>query len=238
MECSNQDSRRAVLKFIATTLCGLTFGILFVSHAIGVENEASSGKDAGGRSGRLVEITSTDGVSVDLRYASTHNFLGRQIYLSGKLFLDITAADKLKRAVSILRSSYPNLRIVVFDGLRLTDAQKELWEAVRGTDKQQFVADPMKGSIHSFGLAVDVSLLDQEGKELNMGTSFDDFSPLSQPRLEQQFLAIGKLTKEQIKNRLLLRRVMQQAGFRPIAIEWWHFDALPPEYVRNHYVRY
>jgi len=186
----------------------------------------------------LVEITSSDGVSVDLRYATTHNFVNRQIYTSGKLFLEVTAAGKLKRAVRILRDNYPSLRIVVFDGLRLTAAQKELWEAVRGTEKQQYVADPMKGSIHSFGLAVDVSLLARDRKELDMGTSFDDFSPLSQPRFETQFLAVGKLTSEQVKNRLLLRQVMQQAGFQSISTEWWHFDALPPGYVRSHYSPY
>jgi zinc D-Ala-D-Ala dipeptidase len=224
------------LKSIVGALGGLTLSIPLVLHAIAADNEAS--QNAGQGSGRLVEITASDGVSVDLRYASIHNFLNRPIYTSGKLFLDATAANKLRRAVSTLKSNYPGLRIVVFDGLRLTEAQKQLWEAVRGTDKQQYVADPMKGSIHSYGLAVDVSLLNGEGKELDMGTSFDDFSSLSQPRFETQFLAAGKLSTEQVKNRVLLRQVMKEAGFQPIATEWWHFDALPPEYVRGHYLRH
>lgn len=68
-----------------------------------------------------------------------------------------------------------------------------------------------------------------------MGTPFDDFTPLAEPRLEQAFLAAGRLTAAQIANRLVLRTVMEDAGFLHLPIEWWHFDALPAEQVRQSY---
>ena len=97
------------------------------------------------------------------------------------------------------------------------------------------MANPKGGSIHNFGFALDLSILDEYGKELDMGTPFDDFTPLAEPRLEQKFLKEGKLTELQIKNRRLLRNVMEQSGFITLPVEWWHFDALPAAEVRLHY---
>jgi zinc D-Ala-D-Ala dipeptidase len=82
-------------------------------------------------------------------------------------------------------------------------------------------------------LLLDVSILDENGKELDMGTAYDDFSALAEPRLEQKFLKEGSLTAVQIRQRKLLREVMERAGFIALPVEWWHFDALPAAEVRT-----
>jgi D-alanyl-D-alanine dipeptidase len=110
-----------------------------------------------------------------------------------------------------------------------------LWEYVVGTDRQKYVANPKGGSIHNYGFALDLSILDETGEELDMGTSFDDFSRLAQPRYEEKFLAEGKLSGIQIGNRRLLRGVMEAAGFNSLRLEWWHFNALPRAEVKANY---
>ena len=188
--------------------------------------------------GGFVEITPAWGIALDLRYATTNNFLGRCIGGAlTRLFLHPIAADKLHRAIDLLGAERPDRQFVIFDGLRPNNVQRVLWDAVNGTAQEPYVADPAVGSIHSYGLAVDVSLLDADGQEIDMGTPFDDFSPLAEPQLEDAHLTAGRLSRAQIDNRRLLRRVMVTAGFQVLPNEWWHFDALPPEKVRARFVR-
>jgi D-alanyl-D-alanine dipeptidase len=179
------------------------------------------------------DLTSLPQVKVDLRYGTTNNLLGRDVYGGyQKVLLHREAAKKFRRAAELLAERAPALHFVVFDALRPQAAQIQFWEIVKGTPQQPYFADPAKGSIHSFGFAIDLSLLDAHGKELPMGTEFDDLSPLAEPRREEEFLREGKLTAEHLKNRRLLRSLMEEAGFLSIPHEWWHFDALPPAEVR------
>ncbi|WP_165491205.1 M15 family metallopeptidase [Lichenihabitans psoromatis] len=182
----------------------------------------------------FVDLTETDGIVVDLRYASTNNFVGRVIYDSfDRLMLHEIAAAKLISAIVALRQIRPDLRLLVFDGFRPNRVQRLFWAVVRGTAEQQFVADPEIGSVHSFGLAVDLSLIDATGQALDMGTDFDDFTERAEPRREADLLAQGALSELQVRNRMLLRTVMEAAGFLHLPIEWWHFDALPADQVRR-----
>lgn len=182
----------------------------------------------------IVALDAGDGLVVDLRYASTNNFLGRNLYRNfDRLLLHAIAAAKLRQAVTLLARRRPDLKLLVFDGLRPNRVQRMFWEVVRGTDRQQYVGDPAVGSVHGFGLAVDLSLVDSDGVELDMGTPFDDFTPLAEPRREQEFLAAGTLNAAQVANRIVLRAVMAEAGFIPLPVEWWHFDALPADQVRR-----
>ena len=102
-----------------------------------------------------------------------------------------------------------------------------MWNRVKGTQQEEYIANPVEGSNHNFGMAVDLSILDENGQPLDMGTRFDDFAELSQPRLEEKFLSAQKLSREHHNNRLLLRTCMEQSGFHQFSTEWWHFDALP-----------
>jgi D-alanyl-D-alanine dipeptidase len=183
-----------------------------------------------------VEIGVPDGVAVDLRYATTNNFVGLDLYGEfDRAFLHEIAAAKLLEAVERLRRINPDYRLVIFDALRPRSVQTILWKKVEGTDKQRYVANPRGGSIHNFGFAVDISILDEAGRELDMGTGFDAFAAASQPRYEDRFLKEGRLTATQIANRRLLRRVMEEAGFIQLPVEWWHFDALPKSEVKAKY---
>ncbi len=187
-------------------------------------------------SGEFVEILPSKGMAIDLRYASLNNFTGQNLYGDfKKAYLHSIAAEKLTKAAAILQTLRPGHQMVIYDALRPRSAQQILWNHVKGTSKEQYVASPQGGSIHNFGFAVDLSLYDASGKELDMGTLFDEFTPMSQPRLEDQFLKEGKLSEAQIQNRHLLRKAMEEAGFIQLPIEWWHFDALPKSEVKANY---
>lgn len=181
----------------------------------------------------FVRVEARRGLVIDLRYATPDNVLGRAVYGSfDRLYLHPVAAAKLDGSVARLESTHPGLSFRVFDGLRPNRIQRQMWAAVAGTPQQAYVGDPAIGSIHGFGLAVDLTLTEATGRDLDMGTSFDDFTPKSEPQREAEFLAAGALTEVQVAHRRLLRTVMTDAGFLPIALEWWHFDALPPAEVR------
>ncbi len=183
-----------------------------------------------------VELQPSAGLAIELKYASTDNFVGQNLYGEfNKAYLHKIAAAKLERAVQNLAAIRPGYKLVIYDALRPRSVQYVLWDKVRGTDKQKYVANPKGGSIHNYGFALDISILDESGKQLDMGTPFDDFTDLAQPQLEQQFLKAGKLTEQQIKNRQLLRKVMEDAGFIQLPVEWWHFDALPKSELKSRF---
>ena len=184
------------------------------------------------------DLTDLPNVRADLRYGTTNNLLGRDVYGGyGRVLLHREAAAKFRRASSLLADRYPELSFIVFDALRPQAAQEAFWALVSGTPQQPYFADPKKGSIHSYGFAIDVGLLAKDGSELDMGTAFDDLTPLAEPRREEEFLANGTLKAPQAANRRLLRQVMTDAGFLQLPHEWWHFDALPPTDVRARFRR-
>jgi len=173
---------------------------------------------------------------VELKYATADNFLGRNVYGSlSRCYLVREAALKLAEAQKRLTALKPGWRLKIFDGARPRRIQTAMWEIVKGTPQQPFVANPETGSMHNHGAAVDLSLVDEAGRELDMGTPFDYFGDLSQPRWEEKFLEEGKLAAAQVANRRLLRTVMSEAGFLPISNEWWHFDAFPKDEVRRRF---
>jgi len=174
------------------------------------------------------------GITFDLRYATPDNFVGRDLYSPFDCaWLHRDAAAALERAVAWLAVERPGFGMLVLDALRPQRVQQQLWDALDGTSLRMYLADPARGSIHSFGMALDLTLLDEAGRELDMGTGFDDLSELSQPILEADFLAKGQLTVTQIVNRQLLREAMAQAGFVGINSEWWHYDFGDREQVRR-----
>ena len=183
-----------------------------------------------------VNLETIQGIAINLKYASTDNFIGEALYGEfHKAFLHKVASAKLKVAAERLQQLKPGWKLVVYDALRPRSIQRLFWNRVKGTPQQPYVANPDSGSIHNFGFAVDVSLMDESGREVDMGTKYDDFSGLSEPRLEERFLKAGKLGLTQVDNRRLLRKVMTAAGFEQLLNEWWHFDALPSKEVREHY---
>ena len=165
------------------------------------------------------------GVPFDLRYAGTNNFAGRVLYGGMDCaWLRSEAAAGLEAAAAWLATQRPGWRILVLDALRPQRVQESIWKDVVGSEMQHYFADPVRGSIHSFGMAVDVTLLDPLGAEADMGSGFDEMTPASHPALHARHLASGVLSEAQVEQREWLARAMQHGGFEGIATEWWHFD--------------
>jgi len=184
----------------------------------------------------FVDISAIPGVRIDLRYASTNNFLGVNLYGSFTTpYLHRKAAEKLAKAAALLQQEKPGWSLLVLDALRPRSVQRIFWAKVKGTPAQIYVADPDLGSIHNYGFAVDITLADANGKEVDMGTPHDSFDSLAQPQLEEKYLAAGRLTRQQYANRLVLRDAMTKAGFIQLPFEWWHYDALPRSEIEGGY---
>ena len=170
-------------------------------------------------------LLSIANVSVDLRYATPDNFVSRPVY--GGLdcsWLRREAADALEKAAAWLVHRRPGYRMLVLDAVRPQRVQELLWNELAGTPLTLYLANPERGSIHSFGMAVDVTLLDPAGKEVDMGTGFDEMTLPSHPAYEVELLAQGLLKAEHLVERGWLRAAMREAGFQSISTEWWHFD--------------
>jgi zinc D-Ala-D-Ala dipeptidase len=170
--------------------------------------------------------TVVPGLQVALAYSTSDNFLGKDVY--GDLetcFLQPVAAEQLRQAAVALSASHPALHLYAYDCARPVRVQQQMWEVVKGTPQQGFVADPATGSVHNLGCAVDIGLADQHGP-IDMGTTFDFFGEAAGPRHERKLLLSGALSAAQVANRLILREVMVRAGYLPLDHEWWHFDCM------------
>jgi len=178
------------------------------------------------------------GVLHELRYASTNNFAGVELYRGMDCaWLRAEAAAGLEAAASWLTQRRPGWRLVVLDALRPQRVQEAIWDDVAGTPMEHYFANPLRGSIHSFGMAVDVTLIDPQGREVDMGSGFDEMAPASHPALHAEHLKSGVLTPAHISERECLAAAMAQGGFRGIPTEWWHFDHGDREQVRRDWPR-
>lgn len=223
---------------LVSPLGGNRRDLLFFSHMAGSPNPSRAALEAAALNPEFEDTSSLANVKADLRYGSKHNLLNRDVYGGfQRVLLHKIAAKKFRAASALLQAGHPRLKFLVFDALRPQAAQVQFWELVKGTPQEIYFADPVKGSLHSYGFAIDLGLVDEKGKELDMGTGFDDLSELAQPRLENEHLVTGKLKPEQVANRQLLRAVMEEAGFIQLPHEWWHFDALPAAEVRASFAR-
>ena len=183
-------------------------------------------------------LGSIDNIHVELRYASDNNFVGRDLYSPlDCAWLHREAAQALEKTVAWLAKERGDLKLLVLDALRPQRVQEQLWAALQGTNLREYLADPVHGSIHSFGMAVDITLMHRDGRELDMGTPFDDLSERSHPAREANLLARGELSAVQIDNRRLLRAAMQAGGWVGINSEWWHFYCGDRNRVRAEYTR-
>ncbi len=161
---------------------------------------------------RLVDIDKS--LVLDIRYATANNFTKKAIYPCADAILRKDAAMALKKAGQVFQSK--GLLIKVFDAYRPPSAQWVLWYS---TPNKLYVSDPRKGSKHSMGIALDITLVDKYGQELDMGTPYDSFSPMSHHSCEE-------LPTHVLKNRQILKSVMESVGFVAIKSEWWHYNFL------------
>lgn len=176
----------------------------------------------------FVELKDSDFYVIELKYATTSNFMNENVYNEfNRAFLQSHAAEKLQKAVLKLKELKPNYKFIIYDVLRPRSVQWKMWNRVKGTDQEQYIANPVEGSSHNYGMAVDLSIVDEKGQVLDMGSGFDEFDEISQPKYEARFIAENRLSSIHIENRNLLRTCMETVGFRQFTTEWWHFNALP-----------
>jgi D-alanyl-D-alanine dipeptidase len=166
----------------------------------------------------LVEISPEEyGVDLDIVYATSRNITGLSIYRRSVCYLHVDAAPLLKRAAELASASGHRLKI--YDGFRPSEAQWKLWEHLPNPD---YISDPRRGSPHSMGAAVDLTLTDfTTGDELDMGTGFDDMRPLS-------WHGDTTISVQAQRNRYLLLGLMTTAGFDFFRNEWWHYQLFQP----------
>lgn len=152
-------------------------------------------------------------VLVDLKYATSDNFTGVPVYQNAQCFLRPQAEVLLCKARDLARLQ--GWQLCIFDAFRPSEAQWKLWNHTPDPD---FLADPRRGSPHSRGVAVDLTLIDMHsGQALDMGTGFDVFSPKSHH-------GNTEISPEAQHNRLLLMGLMTTAGWDFYRNEWWHYQ--------------
>jgi D-alanyl-D-alanine dipeptidase len=187
----------------------------------------------------LVNIHDLDSsINVDLKYSTLDNFIGLDVYGNfDKCFLQQDVAIKLVAAEKYLKTKFPTYSLVVFDAVRPLHIQQKMWDtiALPPGEKIKYLSNPKHFSLHNYGAAVDISIVDENGMQLDMGTPFDFFGEKAHPIKEQEFLATGELTKNEISNRQTLRNVMRSAGFFGIQTEWWHFNSCTREVAATKY---
>lgn len=178
---------------------------------------------------QLVDVGTLDSsIRVALHYSTDQNFLKKPMYEGlQKCYLPCEVAIKLCNAQHLLKQRYTYYSIVVFDAVRPLHIQEKMWKELDmpAAQKINYIAHPKELSLHNYGAAVDVGIISNDGLLLDMGTPFDCFDSLSEPKWETYFLKKKRLSQAAFNNRQVLRSVMLEAGFTPITSEWWHFNA-------------
>ena len=165
----------------------------------------------------LVNIAELDSsITVKLMYTQADNFTGEVLY------------DDLSEAYL-----HPD---AAYDAARPMSVQKKMWNVVKGTPKYKYVSNPNRGGgLHNYGLAVDISIQDSLGQPLPMGTKVDHLGIEAHITQESELVRNGKISEAERQNRILLRRVMKEAGFRALPSEWWHFNFCSRDVARQKY---
>lgn len=151
-------------------------------------------------------------IKIDIRYATPDNFMKEPLYPEARCLLRREVAEKLSRVEQNLEKK--GLGLKVFDGYRPLSVQKKMWARF---PLEGYIANPAKGSNHNRGAAVDLTLVDSNGRELPMPSAYDEFS-------ERAHRDYTGGTSEESENRQVLQEAMQKEGFVGISTEWWHFD--------------
>jgi len=185
----------------------------------------------------LIDIHEVDKtIKVDLVNSDPDKNFFRENYYNGlsKAYLRREVAEKLSSAQKHLKSQFPGYSISIMDAGRPRSVSQLMYEKMKGTKFEKFVANPSKGSMHNYGIAVDVTIVDENGKEIDMG-----FTPFYKSNLSiysgYAKLKVFGLSNTQKQNRKLLATVMKAAGFFPLSYEWWHYNGMPKDEARKRF---
>lgn len=175
-------------------------------------------------------------IKVDLVNSDADKNFFRENFYNGlnKAYLRKEVAKKLSLAQKFLKSESPEYSILIMDAARPRSVSKRMYDKMKGTKFEKYVANPKKGSMHNYGIAVDVTIVNVNGEEIDMG-----LTPFYKSNLSIYWgyakLKVFDLSESQKHNRNLLSRVMKRAGFIPLSYEWWHFNGMPKDQARRKY---
>ena len=229
--CENQDKAPVLYKQSDHVIVKDTFEVKLPWEDTLLANELKISKlekkllDSG-----LVNILDVDStIQVDVKYTTTDNFVGMDLYGDlSSIYFQPEIAQRLKKVQNMLKEIDSSLSLLIYDGTRPVSVQRLMWEALDTIPFERrikFVSNPVNGSIHNYGCAVDLTIMNIETKDtLDMGAGFDDPRRIAYPKFEKEFIESGDLTQEQLNNRILLRKVMRTGGFWVLPTEWWHFN--------------
>lgn len=218
------------IRFILPLLCTL------LAAATMAQNTADF--DEKMRQYGLVDIRSLDSeILVELKYATEDNFVGENMYGTLRTaYLLPHFARKVLKAQQLLQERLPNHTLLVYDAARPISVQRRMRKVVEGTEFEAYVADGTRGGRHNYGVAIDLTIADSEGKPLDMGSTFDFFGEAAwvgqsnTTTLEgykafvEGLVKRGVISRKAADNRIMLLEIMYQAGLRPYVKEWWHYQ--------------
>lgn len=177
---------------------------------------------------KLVDIQRLNSrIKVDLKYSTKDNFIGEDMY--GDLntcYLEKSFAERVAKAQIELERRHPGYALLIYDGARPMSIQKKMYQKVANTPQKIYVAPANRGGRHNYGVAVDLTIVDAQGKPLDMGTPFDYFGKEAHLGQEEELIRQKRFKPEVKENRRLLQEVMRSAGMRPYDKEWWHYQEL------------
>ncbi|WP_051309087.1 M15 family metallopeptidase [Desulfogranum japonicum] len=186
----------------------------------------------------LVNVADIDSsIQVDLVNSDPGKNFFHEDYYNGlqKAYLRKEVAEKLSMAQKLVKAKYPGYSLQILDAARPRSVSQAMYDKMKGTPFERYVAHPQKGSMHNYGIAVDITVVDERGVELDMGPT-----PFKKTRVELYWQYAKKkigieISAKQSTNRKLLAEIMQQAGFIPLGFEWWLFNGLDKQTTRRTY---
>ena len=188
----------------------------------------------------LVDIASIDpSIKVELKYGTTDNFMHRVMYsMSDRAFAEENLARAVSAAQQLLKTINPSLSIIVYDAARPISIQRMMFDSVKGTPSERYVANPydkIRGGYHNYGLAVDIAIVDEQGKMLDFGTGYDSFSELAHPGNEAVLVNKGLISMQAYENRMLLYYITAKQGLLPYEFEWWQYQLVQRDEDKQRY---
>jgi D-alanyl-D-alanine dipeptidase len=239
------------MKRVLFVICvALMLPVHVVAQALDVNFEAKM------REYKLVNIRDIDPtILVDLKYSTEDNFVGVDMYGGlDRAYLEKDFANMVVRAQKLLKKLDANYTLLIYDAARPISVQRAMRKSVEGTQFEGFVADGTRGCRHNYGVGVDLTIATLDGKPLDMGAGFDDFteaasvkgtpdnSDPSSRTIEvyrtyiNSMVSKGIISSEAAQNRMLLIEIMHEVGLYPYRREWWHFEEITPmSDVRSNY---
>lgn len=167
-------------------------------------------------------------IKTDIRYATENNFTGDVLYNHNPgTFCVPELAHAIVKANKLLKHLCPSSTIIIFDAARPMSVQRKMYDLVKDTPSERYVANPYgaySGGFHNYGMAVDLSICDNDGTLWDMGTDFDSFREIAHVGSERVLLDNNEISFEAYRNRMLLYYIMAQNGLLPYRYEWWHYQ--------------